>query len=218
MLAPEVNPEYAKAVAAFLRTLTDAELSKAIARPHSLVGRLDGFTINHLRTAAEVIVVQLARDEQTRRDEDEDDRTTGFGLFNFAHSYWRSAAVLQTFKVKATHPHDPIWFLYCHAVELFLKAFLRAHGASVKELRNKYGHNIFRLAEAAEKAGLHFDDEDREVTTLMDQMGTTLRYIRKGGFSRPTLEALDRTCKSFHESVADLLKSQGQNVRYYPEK
>jgi len=33
---------------------------------------------------------------------DEDARTTAFGLFNFAHSYWRSAAALQTLKVKAT--------------------------------------------------------------------------------------------------------------------
>lgn len=150
---------------------------------------------------------------------DEDDRTTPFGLFNFAHSYWRSAAALRKIKVQATHPDDPAWFLYCHAVELFLKAFLRAHGASVKELRDKYGHNVVKLAAAAEKAGLHFDDEDRDVITLMDQMGIlTLRYIRTGAFTRPTLEALDRTCKSFHQSTADLLRSQGHKVRIYPMK
>lgn len=150
---------------------------------------------------------------------DEDDRTTPFGLFNFAHSYWRSAAALRTIKVQATHPDDPAWFLFCHAIELFLKAFMRAQGTSVKELRDKYGHNVVKLAKAAEKAGLHFDDEDRDVITLMDRMGIlTLRYIRTGAFTRPTLEALDRTCKSFHRSTADLLRSQGHKVRIYPMK
>jgi hypothetical protein len=71
MLSPETSPDDAKAVAAFLRTLTDAELSQAIATPQALVDRLEGFTYLHLRTAAEVAVAQLARDEQSRRrDED----------------------------------------------------------------------------------------------------------------------------------------------------
>jgi hypothetical protein len=49
---------------------------------------------------------------------------------------------LQKAQVKATHPDDPICFLYFHAVELYLKSFLRAHGASVEELRTKYGHRL----------------------------------------------------------------------------
>jgi hypothetical protein len=71
MLALRFSPEHVKAVVAFLRTLTDAELSQVIVRPESLVGRLSGFTVDHLQTAVEVAVVQLAKDEQTwRRDED----------------------------------------------------------------------------------------------------------------------------------------------------
>jgi hypothetical protein len=119
--------------------------------------------------------------------------------------------------VKATHPRDPIWFLYCHAVELYLKAFLRAHGATVKELRDKYGHQVVSLAKSAEEAGLHIDDENRDVITLMDRMGIlTLRYIRRGAFKRPTHEALDRTCKSFHMSVAEVLMAQGHKLRSFP--
>jgi hypothetical protein len=69
MIQPEANPEDAKAVAAHFRGLSDAELSQAIASPRVLVGSLPGFTQNHLRTAAEGVVVQLARDEQIlRRD------------------------------------------------------------------------------------------------------------------------------------------------------
>jgi hypothetical protein len=67
MLAPEVNPEHAKKIASFLRTLDDAELSQAIATPRALVNRLEGFTMHHLQTTAETAVIQLAKDEQTRR-------------------------------------------------------------------------------------------------------------------------------------------------------
>jgi hypothetical protein len=71
MLAPEVNPEDAKKVASFLRTLSDAELSQAIATPRALVNRLEGFTMHHLRTAAETAVMQIAKDEQMRRRDGE---------------------------------------------------------------------------------------------------------------------------------------------------
>ena len=147
--------------------------------------------------------------------DDEDDRTTAFGLLNFAHPYWKSAATLRKVDVKATHAQDPIWYLYCHAVELFLKAYLRAKGATAKDLRTKYGHKVSTLARDAENGGLLFDDEDREVVAVMDRLGTTLRYLQTGPFTRPTLEALERTCKSFHQSVAEELLKQGHKLRYY---
>ncbi|WP_119418072.1 hypothetical protein [Desertibaculum subflavum] len=145
---------------------------------------------------------------------DEDDRTTAFGLFNFAHSYWQSAVALKKADVSATHSDEPVTFLYCHAVELYLKAFLRAAGLSVKELRDKYGHNVVKLADAAREDGLEFQDEDSAVIELIAQMGpVTLRYLRTGYFRRPALEALNRTCRSFHESVARLLVEQGHKIR-----
>src|SRR5437879_5258189 len=67
MFQPEINPEHAISAADFLRSRMDAELSQAIASPRALVDRLPGFTIHHLRTAAEFTVVQLAKDEQLRR-------------------------------------------------------------------------------------------------------------------------------------------------------
>lgn len=147
--------------------------------------------------------------------DDEDDRTTAFGLFNFAHTYWASAAALRKIKVKATHPEDPQQYLYCHAVELFLKAYLRAKGASATELREKYRHKLVPMGHVAAKEGLLVDDEVREVLELIDGLGTTLRYIRQGAFRMPTFEALERTCKSFHQCAAELLMSQGHKIRYY---
>jgi len=72
-LQPSSNPEDAKSVAAFLRGLSDAELSQAIGAPQALVDRLPGFTHHHLRSETGA-VVQLARDEQQRRRDDQTDR------------------------------------------------------------------------------------------------------------------------------------------------
>jgi hypothetical protein len=138
---------------------------------------------------------------------DEDDRTTPIGLFNYAHTYWRSAVTLHKAKVRVTHRDAPTSFLYCHAIELYLKAYLRAHDVSAETLRTKYGHDVSKLANAAKAKGLHFDDEDTEVLQLItDMKPLTIRYIKTGPFRRPTHEALNRTCKSFHQSVKGVAK------------
>lgn len=145
------------------------------------------------------------------------EETTPIGLFHFAHSYWRSAVALEKAEVKVTHPGSPIWFLYFHAIELYFKSFLRLHGLSVTELRSrKYGHRVCCLAEKSEEFGFHFDDEDREVLSLMAQMDLTdVRYLRTGAFRRPALEALHRTCKSFHQTVEQALREHDHPVRRY---
>lgn len=144
---------------------------------------------------------------------DDDDRTTAFGLFNYAHSYWQSATKLHFVKVRASHPDSPVLFLYCHAVELYLKAYLRAHGVSAAQLRKSYGHNLIRLAAGARRNGLQFDDEDVAVVRLIPRLDTTARYIRTGQFTRPGFEALDR----FHASVGHFLKAKGLPVRLQPK-
>jgi hypothetical protein len=69
MFSPETNSAAVAATQRYMQGLTDAELSQAIAAPSSLVGKLSGFTINHLRTRDEAVVLQVARDEQqSRRD------------------------------------------------------------------------------------------------------------------------------------------------------
>lgn len=152
-------------------------------------------------------------------DEDritDDDRTTEIGLFNFAHSYWRSAVALHLAKVEATHWEDPVWFLYIHAVELYLKAFLCAHNLTPADLK-RLGHRISDLASAAKDLGLTFDDEDDEVVALLSTIDlTTFRYIKTGAWTRPHLNALDRTCNSFHDSVAALMRAKGHTVREFP--
>jgi hypothetical protein len=145
---------------------------------------------------------------------DDNERTNSMGLFNTAHSYWKSATTLAKAKVKVTHPDDPIRFLYYHAVELYLKALLRQE-YGVEELRSIFGHKISSLVDAAEQCGLFVMDEDREVFTMMTETDTVIeaRYIRTGPKTWPTLEALERTCKSVHESVGEYLRKRGVTVR-----
>jgi hypothetical protein len=83
-------------------------------------------------------------------DETDEDRTTAIGLFHFAHSYASSAAALCDVKLHATHRDSPIRYLYSHAIELYLKSFLRMKEISVDELRSRdLGHNVAKCAERA---------------------------------------------------------------------
>ena len=51
----------------------------------------------------------------------------------------------------------------------------------------------------------------------MGTLGTTLRYIlEQAAFTRPRLDALERTCDGFYGATARLLISQGHKVRKYP--
>jgi hypothetical protein len=145
---------------------------------------------------------------------DDGERTTAAGLFNYAHTYWQSAVALQEAQVKATHPDSPIWFLYYHAIELYLKAYLRGLGDTAKELRTKYGHRVVSLSAEAKRRGLFLEDGDENVFSLLTDTNDILayRYIQRGYFRRPTHEALDRTCTSLHQSVGEALQTLGIKV------
>ena len=58
----------------------------------------------------------------------DDDRSTPLGLFNYARSYWQSGVLLHHARAKTTHPDAPVTLLLAHAIELYLKAFLRLRG------------------------------------------------------------------------------------------
>jgi HEPN domain-containing protein len=132
-----------------------------------------------------------------------DDRTTALGLFNYARSYRASADHLLSAKLKVPHPHAPLTFLYYHAVELYLKAYLRVQGYTVAQLKS-VGHNVSKLSTEVQSRGLILDDEDREVLSSIAEGDNVIRsrYIQIGAFTRPEEEALSRTCAALEDSVA----------------
>jgi HEPN domain-containing protein len=147
---------------------------------------------------------------------DEIDRTSPAGLFNTADSYWRAAVALGRAKVKSTHPDKPISFLYYHAIELYLKAFLRMHGHTADELASrKFGHRTGVIAKRAAELGIKFDEEDVEVLAMMASTDAVIRsrYIETGFFRWPAHQALNRTCKSLRDLIGTALKKNKIPVR-----
>jgi hypothetical protein len=149
-------------------------------------------------------------------EQDIEERSTAFGMFNMAESYWRGATTLHQAKVKSTHPDSPVSFLYYHAIELYLKSYLRLHGHTVKELSSrKFGHKTCCLTERAAELGLEFMDEDIEIFSLMARTDAIIRsrYLQTGAFTWPTTDGLDRVCKSIREPIGKALKKAGYPVR-----
>ena len=150
--------------------------------------------------------------QQPKTKSSADELTTPIGLYNFACSYHQAARALEELKLRTTHPKSPVAFLYFHAIELFLKSFLRLHGHTVADLASrKFGHDYTQLQKRATELDFFFMDEDLVVLEWLakSDMWIRSRYIRTGYFEEPTSEALDRTAKSLRESVRQELKAKG---------
>jgi hypothetical protein len=141
---------------------------------------------------------------------DEIERTTPLGLFNYARSYWRSAEYLHAAQLTLTHPTAPVSFLFYHAIELYLKAFLLSQSMTLQSLKS-IGHRVDKAGEKAIEKGLLLLDEDREVISIIGDGDTVInsRYIVTGAFSRPVEDALSRTCGSLDETVGKKLRELG---------
>jgi HEPN domain-containing protein len=135
-------------------------------------------------------------------------------LFNTARSYWRSAEYLSEARVKVTHPQSPVTFLLCHAVELYLKAFLRGKGNTLGELR-KWGHNVATLAENAKASALSLSPLSSETLSHVTEADVAIesRYIVTGFKTVPTIEALAQVASELDEQVGRALASTGLPIR-----
>ena len=128
---------------------------------------------------------------------------SSIGLFNFAHSYASTAAKLQTVEVKVTHWNAPIYFLYFHAVELYLKACLLAKGMPLETLEKVYGHKVRKLERRAEEYGLKIAVWHQPAISLMEKTDAVIssRYLRTGLHQRLPLSLFDELCRSLHQQI-----------------
>jgi hypothetical protein len=145
---------------------------------------------------------------------DESDRTSAVGFFNTARSYWRSAEHLRTARVKVTHPDAPVTFLFCHAVELYLKGYMRGRGRELGELK-RLGHRVADLSKTALEAGLKLSSDHCELLSHIDEAEVAIeaRYIVTGFKNRPTNEAFSEICEALDKSVCAALSEIGLPVR-----
>jgi hypothetical protein len=144
-----------------------------------------------------------------------DERTNALGLFNTARSYWCSAEYLNGGDLGVTHPQAPVTFLFCHAIELYLKAYLRGIGKTVADLK-KVGHRVSNLAKLSRTDGLVLAHEQSEILSHIDDADVALesRYIVTGFATRPTNHALSDLAKHLDIAVCDALVKLGQPVRH----
>jgi hypothetical protein len=114
-----------------------------------------------------------------------------------------------------THPIAPVTLLLAHAIELYIKSYLRLQGLSAEDLKKKFGHDFRELLAEASSRGLLFDVEDKEVAAVLTEQESIRhsRYIETGSLRRPSLDALSRTCRSLDETVSTALKEAGESVR-----
>lgn len=144
------------------------------------------------------------------RIEDEEQRVTPLGLLHSAIAYANSATALSNIDLDDVKADDPIRFLYTHAIELYLKAYLRLNRITVHELRSKdLGHKISKLADKAQEFGLEISSIQRPQLDILDQAMLD-RYPVIGVRTIILDEALLEICKSLHEAIAlPIYKSKG---------
>jgi hypothetical protein len=80
---------------------------------------------------------------------DQESRTTAMGLYNTACSYHLAARELEKIALRGTHPSMPVQLLYFHAIELFLKSFLRLSHSVAQLSSRDLGHKLPILAKVA---------------------------------------------------------------------
>ena len=124
------------------------------------------------------------------------DRTSALGLWRYAHEFWQAAEAAQA--IKPGKVFIPSYYLYGHAMELALKAFLRSQGHTVAQLRD-LGHDLEAALKTAEGAGLstfvNLSNDDRTAVGLLNLYYRTkeLEYIVVGVKHFPTVQSL-RSC------------------------
>jgi len=145
----------------------------------------------------------------------DDDRTTPLGLFNYARSYWQSGVLLHDAKATVTHPNAPVTLLLAHAIELYLKAFLRLRGVGIEEVKSSFGHDFKKLVDEASSRGLSLGKEEIDIAAILTEQESIRRsrYIETGYYQRPGLAALSRTCQGLDQSVSAALRDGGMSIR-----
>lgn len=144
-----------------------------------------------------------------------DDRTNDLGLFMYAHAYWEAASNLEDASTDSGHSNAPIQFLYCHAVELLMKSYLRSQNLPLKEVRSMR-HDLVRVGERAEECGLALSEVDREILGWITESGLTHRYIVTGFTSGPRNESLWRLCLILFQLVGEELIRLDRTKRLPP--
>lgn len=144
----------------------------------------------------------------------DEDRTTAIGLARYAYEYLEAAILVdqtigQSPGFERVSP-IPAYFLALHSIELSLKAYLRHHGVSVRDLRSgrRFGHDISACYRKAKELGLCDcfkirEDDTRAMKMLIDMnVDQALRYIKTGFRRSPSWAIVEPFAVRLHQAVA----------------
>lgn len=120
------------------------------------------------------------------------------GFANDAEAYMRAAKQLKDFQ-----SFGPRYFLFCHALELLLKAQLLATGGDQSELF-EIRHDLEKAYNRAVELGYRpADDRVRQIVIWLSELHKhhTFRYKETGYLIVPTAEDLIGTLQSMHREI-----------------
>lgn len=128
------------------------------------------------------------------------DRTSSMGLWTYAKNYLDAGYAVATSVPRALAP-TPAYYLYCHAIELALKAYLRGSGASIRDLK-KIGHDLNKAYRKALGMGLAnictLTEELVDVIELVNPIYSNkeFEYIKIGAKTLPQIDVLQAAAGS----------------------
>ena len=144
----------------------------------------------------------------------DDDRADAVVLHNKARLYLRSARYLNAANPSVSCAHAGVTFLFCHAIELFLLSYLRAHGGEGAELDN-LNRRVAATTSRAVGAGLKLHPD---VVATLSQIAETLtaievRYIVTGVKQIPNIDPLSNAAQKMDAAVSTALVDLGLPLR-----
>lgn len=124
--------------------------------------------------------------------------TRAVAIFNLSDEFVQSGTQLN---IPINGISSVRYFLYCHGIELALKAFLVSQGTTDKKLR-RIGHDLivaFKAARRYESFKLLFDDKDRNLLAWLNSYykDKEFEYLFVGLKSYPIPEAVHELAERF---------------------
>jgi len=160
-----------------------------------------------------------------KTDEERNSRTTALGLARYARDYLEAALVVDEHLGKRPRylrvAPIPAYFLLTHALELTLKAYLRAGGLTVEELSARpLGHDLRALYSKACDLGLpalyQLTEEDSSALHLLAELneGHQLRYVEAGAKTFPSWAIAEPFVVRLHQAVAPTIGLESLAIAY----
>lgn len=119
-------------------------------------------------------------------------------------------------RLSSDSPEDlafPRYFLMAHSIELFLKAFLAAHGMSKSELRKRFSHDLEKILPACLDLGLQLRSEYRAGILNFHEMNRhyDLRYPSAYRLTLPSPPLAMELATAIDQAIAPTV--EGQRIR-----